>query len=134
MKRLRRGELYVAELPDDDAKPPEFSDGNRREHIWVVVSTNRLARAGYVLAAPTTTQQKSNANLDEFRVVVRPDQIETTPQDRPPTKDAVVLCDQVRAMSATRFDASQRCGRLMASPQGEVDLALLRVLGLRPGQ
>ncbi|MBV9303971.1 MAG: type II toxin-antitoxin system PemK/MazF family toxin [Acidobacteriaceae bacterium] len=55
--------------------------------------------------------------------------VPVTPNDGGFTKDAIIMCDQIRAIDKQRI--VRNCGRLSASAMEKVDLALKISLGLK---
>lgn len=104
-----------------------------RPRAYLIVSDGRLqGRAPLVIACPLSTSARDDEKFRLFRIPVTPDMIEVTPEDRGVLKPSLLLCEQLRVMSTTRFEHPSRLGRLKPGAMAEVELRLLAALGIRP--
>lgn len=137
---LRRGEIHWASVTAEQSVGTEERDHDGRlARPWLVVSANHVGtRAKLFIAIPLSSSASVSGNLSEFRVLISPDLVLQDPNvDVGECRPTVALCEQMRAMSLDRLvvmrQRSSRLGRLADSALMDVERAMYRALGLRPG-
>lgn len=129
-RKPRRGEVYWADIPHSHTRPPEFGNSTHGgKRTWLIVSDDDLARMGCVTAIPLTgTLAMLQPDNVDYRVSVAPEHMIQVSSDSGEIVDRIALCDQMRAMSTSRF--GHRHGRLTNERIPYIEAAMRNVLGL----
>lgn len=122
---FRRHEVWWSTIPDEHAQDPEFSDGEKDNHPFLIVSTNELSALGLCIGVPGTGSCRSEA---KWHYRVSPDKLIVGPGDRPLSIDTHFLFEQMRVVSTKRLVS--RAGRLHGLPRVEIEEILRMVLCL----
>lgn len=107
--------------------PPEFSDGTRRRHPHLVVSTDSKPPAGIVVTCPVTTSRARAGDDSRFVVELPLSELTWTDKNEVCSPSQIVV-RHVRSISLKRL--TSKAGSVSAKVLREVEAQLEELLEL----
>jgi len=128
-RSILRFQVWWARIPDEHAESPEFSDGDREAHPFLVLSNNQWTSSGLCIGIPGSSQQPKTAR---GWIQLSANQIPASGGDGTPiSKDTYFFCDQLRVVATKRLQA--RAGRVTPLARPPIEEMVLKILGLVDG-
>ncbi|MEM9458990.1 MAG: type II toxin-antitoxin system PemK/MazF family toxin [Myxococcota bacterium] len=122
---FRRHEVWWTTIPDKHTERPEFSDGTKKHHPFLIISTNEITKLGLCIGVPGTSHAGEDS---QWHYQVSPEMLIVGPGDRGLSIDTHLLFEQMRVVSTKRLVS--RAGKLHGVPRVDIEEILRTILCL----
>lgn len=112
-------------IPDRHVVRPEFGDGPKPSHPFLIVSINDLTSSGVCIGIPGTGVEDGESR---WHLKVAPDNVIAKSDDRHLSIDTHFLVEQMRVVATSRLKS--RAGRLHGVPRVRLEEIIRTILCL----